>query len=161
MRIYFLRHGIAEDGGIDVPDRSRRLTPEGIEKMRAEAEGMKRLKVKPDLILTSPLLRAQQTAEIVAKTLSLSDRLLEDERLAYGFDLGALKQIAADHPGVERLMVVGHNPGFSVVPGQLVGGAGIELKKGGLICLQTDRIEPGRAVLEWLLPPAALMMGAE
>jgi len=161
MKLYLLRHGVAEERRLDLPDHERHLTAEGIAEMRAVAAGLRRLKLKVDLILTSPFPRARETAEIVAEALEMADRLREDARLAPGCRLGDLQLIIESHPQAGRLMIVGHESDFSIMAGQLVGGAAIDLKKGGLIRLETDRIEPGRGVLEWLLTPGILMKGAE
>ncbi|HXG24530.1 MAG TPA: phosphohistidine phosphatase SixA [Chthonomonadales bacterium] len=157
MQLYLLRHGIAEDGGWNTPDHARRLTPEGIEQMRAEAEALRRMKLKLDLILSSPLVRARQTAEIVADVLEMRERLRDDPRLASGCRLGDLQGIIADYPQAKRLMLVGHNPDLSLLTGQLVGGANVSLKKGGIARINIDRIEPGEGELEWLLTPAILL----
>lgn len=156
MKLYLLRHGIAEERRIGLPDHERHLTEEGVAEMRAVAAGLKRLKLRLDLILTSPFPRARETAEIVAEALEMQERLREEARLAPGCRLGDLQQIVENYPQAERLMIVGHESDFSVMAGQLVGGAAIDLKKGGLIRLETDRIEPGRGLLEWLLTPAIL-----
>lgn len=157
MQLYLLRHGIAEEGGWNTPDHARRLTPEGIEQMHAEAEALRRMNLKLDLILSSPLVRARQTAEIVANALEMRERLRNDPRLASGCRLGDLQGIIADYPQAERLMLVGHNPDLSLLTSQLVGGANVSLKKGGIARIHIDRIEPAKGELEWLLTPAILL----
>ena len=157
MKLYLLRHGKAEDYHPGGRDQDRELTPEGIEEVRAEAKALAHCKLKLDLILTSPYPRARKTAEIVAEELGLEDRLESDARLACGFRMGELQALVAARAGVERLMLVGHNPDLSVIAGQLAGGAAIDLKKGGLIRLDVHRMEPGGGILEWVLTPSLLI----
>ena len=93
-RVYFLRHGKAENRAEwRGSDDERPLTAEGEEAMRREAEALRALGLAPDVIVTSPLARARRTAEIVAGGLGLSGRLVEDERLAHGFDVRRLEQV--------------------------------------------------------------------
>ena len=155
MRLYFLRHGIAEEARYDLPDEARRLTPDGIAEMRAMAAALKRMDLKLDLILTSPRLRALETAQIVAEALKMS--VHEDDRLSGGCGLGDLQQIVSDHSGAKRLMLVGHEPDMSSLAGRLIGGAILDVKKGGLVRVEVERVEPGGGVLEWLLTPAVLV----
>src|SRR2546421_79542 len=128
MKVYFLRHGIAEDVSPSGLDADRRLTREGIEEMERIARGLKRIGLKVDLVLTSPLPRAKETAEIVARALDAENRLEEENALAPGFGLGDLQRIVEERSGIDRLMLVGHNFDLPNVAGQLVGGAAIDLK---------------------------------
>ena len=156
MKLYFLRHGIAFDAREwEGSDFDRPLTDDGKRRMKREARAIARLNLAPSFILTSPLVRAQQTASIVARGLELRDRLSEDERLGPGFGPDALARIAADRDGAESLMLVGHEPSFSETIGELIGGARVELKKGGLACVELDATL-GSARLAWLLPPKVL-----
>ena len=108
------------------------------------------------LILSSPLLRALKTAEIVAESLGLQDSLLTDKRLSPGFDLPALREILADHAEVGALLLVGHEPDFSETIAACIGGGRVECKKGGLARVDiTDPLKP-RGSLLWLLPPRVL-----
>jgi phosphohistidine phosphatase len=157
VKLYFLRHGIAEDPRPGQSDRDRQLTPEGIAGMRAESEVLRQLNLKLDLILTSPYDRARQTAEIVAEALGLTDKLEMEPRLAPGCRLGDLQEIVGDRPQVQRIMLVSHNPDLPVMAGQLAGGANIDMKKGGLIRIDTDRVEPGAGMLEWIFTPGVLL----
>ena len=93
MNCYFLRHGIAvEPDEWTGRDFDRPLTDDGIERMKFEARAIAALSLQLDVIVTSPLLRARQTAEIVADRLKLRDELVEDERLANGFDARRLSE---------------------------------------------------------------------
>jgi phosphohistidine phosphatase len=157
MRIYFLRHGRAVNRA-EWPgdDASRPLTAEGEEAMRREATMLHDLDLAPDVIATSPLVRARQTAEIVADELGLSARLVEDERLAHVFDLRRLEQLVADHAGAEAIMIVGHEPDFSATVAELIGGGDVAIKKGGLARVDVTAPAAGGGQLVWLLTPPLL-----
>lgn len=157
MRLYFLRHGLAGSAGDwPGPDGERPLTPEGVERMKREAQAMARLGLKLDAVISSPLLRALQTAEIVADRLALRDRLVVDARVGPGFSLAALEEIVAEHAGQGDLMLVGHEPSFSETVGGLVGGGRVVMKKGGLACVDVPGPLRSGAELLWLIPPKIL-----
>lgn len=160
MKLIFLRHGIAEDRAPDGTDFSRRLTDKGEEEMRREADALARIGLKPGIILTSPLVRAAQTAEIVAHALGMADRVREEPRLA-GFSLEHLRTVVTAHSDRRSLMLVGHEPSFSTVVGQLIGGANVRMKKGGLAIVEADAITIGSGTLLALVPPAMLLRGSE
>lgn len=158
MRVYFLRHGKAEDRAEwQGRDADRPLTPEGEEIMRREAEALRAMGLAPDVIVTSPLARARRTAEIVADGLGLSGRLVEDDRLAPGFDLDRLEQVFASRaPGARTVLVVGHEPDFSETVSALIGGGDVVMKKGGLARVDVAAPAAGGGRLEWLLTPVLL-----
>ena len=110
MELYFLRHGEADWPDWKKSDDERPLTKRGKKEMHEVAAFLVRLKVQPDLILTSPLPRAAQTAEIAAEHLNVKCR--EEQRLAPGFGAAELEQIINKH-SVESLMIVGHEPDFT------------------------------------------------
>jgi phosphohistidine phosphatase len=157
MKLFFLRHGKAENraewGGADA---DRPLTPAGEEAMRREAEVLRAMNLALDLIVTSPLARASKTAEIVADGLGLTDRLVEDARLAPGFDLARLGQLLATHMPAGPVMVVGHEPDFSETVAELIGGGEVVMKKGGLARVDVAAPAAGGGRLEWLLTPPLL-----
>src|SRR5258708_30425458 len=154
MRLYLLRHGIAEEWRPDFPDEKRRLTAEGKRKVRLIAQGISKLDLGLDLIFTSPLPRASETAEIVADVLGCKELVNVDDRLAGGFSLHEARGIISDAGSAQSGMLVRHEPGFRMVASSLAGGSQIDLKKGGLIRIDTDEIAPGLGVLKWLLAPA-------
>jgi len=161
MEIYFLRHGDA--GARDKwagSDEERPLTPEGAARMEREAVALSRLALPVELILTSPLVRARQTAEIAARRLSLRDVLKEDSRLRPGFGVDGLSSILQDHRDVRALMLVGHEPDFSTVISTCIGGGSVEMKKGGVA--RVDIASPAllRGVLVWLVPPRLFAVDA-
>lgn len=157
MELYFLRHAEAEDARSGLADGDRRLTPEGSEATKREAEGLRKLGLKLDLVLTSPLVRARQTAEIVAKALGLPTPTAASQ-LASGCELADLRSLLSEHADCKRVMLVGHEPDFSRMVSQLVGSASLKLKKGGIARVNADSIESGRGELEWLLTPVHLCL---
>jgi len=110
----------------------------------------------PEVIFTSPLARAHRTAEIVAEELGLSERLVDDRRLACGFDARRLAEIVADHDGATSLMVVGHEPDFSFTVAELIGGGRVDFKKGGLARVDVEGPGLDDGTLAWLLTPALI-----
>jgi phosphohistidine phosphatase len=122
--------------------------------MEAEARGLRRLKVASDTLLSSPLARARQTAEIVARELGVELQLAD--ALAPGCTAERLLELLGQHRDAKRVMVVGHEPDFSVMIGELTGGSQVLLKKGGLGRVDLEAMEKGGGTLVWLLPPLAL-----
>jgi phosphohistidine phosphatase len=159
-RLYFLRHGKAvARSAWTGEDGLRPLTPDGEQTMRREAQALAGLDLAPDVIVTSPLVRARQTADIVAGALGLGDGVVDDKRLAHGFDARALSRIVAAHDDASRLMLVGHEPEFSLVIGELIGGGALVLKKGGIARIDLAPGTAKRGELVWLLSPP--LLGAE
>src|SRR5438270_13152049 len=113
MKLYFLRHGIAvESDAWNGSEFDRPLTDEGGERMQREAKAMAKLGLAADVIVTSPLVRARQTAQFAAEALKCRS-VEEDERLAQGFDAGKALEIVREHTGVDAMMLVGHEPTMS------------------------------------------------
>jgi phosphohistidine phosphatase len=148
MQLYFLRHGEADWPDWKKSDDERRLTDFGKKEVRDVAKFLARLKVRPDLIVTSPLPRAAQTAEIAADY--LKGKLRKDELLAPGFGMSELRTILKRHRS-KALMLVGHEPDFTNVISGLTG-ASLKLSKAGVALLDVDpESEEGRVL--WLFPP--------
>ena len=148
MQLYFLRHGEADWPGWTKPDDERPLTDFGKKEARQVAKFLNRLKVKPDLIVSSPLPRALQTAEAAKE--ELKTKLCQDEALEPGFGIGELSTVLKQH-GSKVLMLVGHEPDFSSVISALTGGF-IKMSKAGVALIDIDpETEKGR--LLWLFPP--------
>ncbi len=163
MHLFFLRHGKAEDVYAGISDADRRLTTEGVTEMRTEAKALAALQPRFDHIYTSPYPRALETARIVAEAVSLpSDQFHIVPEMASGyFRMGVLQTLAHKLSPNARALFVGHEPDLSSVAGQLTGGAQIDLKKGGLIYIETIRAQPGDGVLRWLLSPRHLTQLAD
>lgn len=162
MILYLLRHGTAEDspaagGG----DGTRRLTERGRQKVRAAAAGMRALGLKFDVILTSPMARAAETAELVAS--SFPGAIRPEVLPALGTSVSPFKTCAAlkSYDRYETLMIVGHEPGLSATTSVLLTGSAdslrLNLKKSGLVALEfADGIERAGARLCWMLTPRQL-----
>src|SRR5438045_3238665 len=148
MDLYFLRHGEADWPDWEKSDDERPLTKRGKKEMHEVGRFLKRIKTDPDLIVTSPLPRASQTAKIAAEYLKAKCRA--DKLLAPGFGRQELERVLKKYPA-ESLMIVGHEPDFSHTISQLTGGE-IKLSKAGLALVELDRSwRKGR--LLWLFPP--------
>ncbi len=152
MQLIFFRHGPAgsrtEWQG---PDGERPLTSDGRAVVAQAAGLLARSGLSVDAVLTSPLTRARQTAEIAADTLGCADRLVDDERLAHGLDRKGLAAIVAEHAGARSLMLVGHEPDFSATIAQITGGT-VVVKKAAVARVDLDE-QTMRGALVWLLPP--------
>lgn len=148
MELYFLRHGEADWPDWKKSDDERPLTKYGKREMREVGKFLDRLKVKPALIVTSPLPRASQTADVAADYLKA--KLRKDELLAPGFGMNELRTVLKRHRA-KSLMLVGHEPDFTNIISKLTG-ASLKLSKGGVALLDVDpEAEEGK--LLWLFPP--------
>jgi len=153
MILYFLRHGRAEQHA-DGPDADRRLTKKGTHELEGAGPLWRRLKLRPEVILTSPLVRAVQTAEIARAQLEVKAKPQTDERLEPGATWDRMAQAMADHHQAARVMFVGHNPDFESAIEVLSGSAAVRLRPGGVACLEFPGVpEPGQGELAWLLDP--------
>jgi phosphohistidine phosphatase len=156
MQLYFLRHGLADWPDWDpAQDHLRPLTKDGLKKMKAEAKALAQLGLKLDVILSSPYTRAVQTADIVAGQFGLE--VVEDARLAPGFNFERLNEIVTRYPTAQALLLVGHEPAFSATITTLIGGGRLTLKKGALARVEITSFEPLSGELLWLLPPKTLI----
>lgn len=160
MELYLLRHGLAVDRGTRgfEDDAARPLTPKGRRQLRKIAGAVKKLERDFDLILSSPFLRAKQTAEIVAAGLKLKKRLKFSNALAPGGQAAILlRQLERHKPAPKKVLLVGHEPDLSRLISLLVtGGLQVQLdfKKAGLCKLETEKLRAGKcATLVWLLTP--------
>lgn len=153
--LHFLRHAQAADRETwDRPDDERPLTEKG----RRQAERMGRFLAAagfaPDAVITSPLVRARETAEIVADLLGAVARI--EPRLGEPLDLATLDAILDDAGSLRRPIVVGHDPDFSELVSELVGSP-ILMRKGAMARIDVEHpLEPGAGDLRWLLPPDLL-----
>lgn len=124
--------------------------------MEREAASLSTLDLRVERLLTSPLLRARQTAEIVARGLSIPDMPSVDQRLSPGFGVKELAGILRDHGNLRVLMLVGHEPDFSTLISACIGGGSVEVKKGSLARVDIDSPASLRGRLAWLVPPRLL-----
>jgi phosphohistidine phosphatase len=127
-------------------------------RMRKATRGLAELGVSIDLVLTSPLLRARQTAEILAAGLDPSPEVVTTDALAPGAPYAALVTELGKHARRTRLALVGHEPGIGELAARLIGSRhAIEFKKGAVCRIDLDELPPsGPGDLRWLLPPKTL-----
>jgi len=164
MNIYLLRHAIAaQPAASGFPDSKRPLTAEGRKKLRQAAEGMTALNLKFDLILSSPFLRARQTAEIIADQFDTRSRLEFSEHLRpESRPTTLIQELQRLDSPPDDVLLVGHEPFMSRFISMLCSGGpdcAVTMKKSGLCKLKAESIGPGRcATIEWLLTPKQLAM---
>jgi len=159
--IYLIRHGIAEERGEAWPDDTKRpLTDEGISKLRKCARGLKQLGVGFDIIVTSPLVRTRQTAEIVAAELDPHPHITTAESLAPGGSVAAVMTDLEKHAKRARVALVGHEPGIGELAARLIGTRhAIPFKKGAVCRIDVEGLPPaGPGDLRWLLTPRIMRM---
>jgi phosphohistidine phosphatase len=148
-----LRHGTAVPHGLGgLADDDRPLIADGEREARHAGRAFRALQVRPDTIVTSPLVRAHQTAKLAAAELGM--RAVVDDLLRPGFGQHALEALFARHPG-ECLVLVGHDPDFSGLLRDVTG-AHVTLPKGG-----AARVDLPSGELRWLLRPRALRLIAK
>jgi phosphohistidine phosphatase len=156
MEIYLLRHGIAEDRSPSGADAARRLTDDGRQKLRRVLERASGAKVRPSLILTSPLVRAVQTAEMAAEILRYTGALLQTKALAPEASPQELWNELRSHRDEDAILLAGHEPLFSAATSYLLACPALqfEFRKGALVRIDMDRLsgEP-RGILQWVLTP--------
>jgi len=157
MRLCFLRHGTAaerEEWSGD--DALRPLTDKGRRRLARVAELLAGQKLGIETVLTSPLLRCVQTAELVARRIGLDNHVVSDDRLAPGFNRAALATLLRTHAKAGALLLVGHEPDFSDTIGHLIGGARVVCRKGGVACVNLPDPSAMEGELEWLVSPDLL-----
>jgi len=156
VEVYLLRHGIAEDHAASGRDADRVLTEEGKRKLQKVMDRARKAGVNPTLILSSPLVRAIETAQIAAEALEYKSEIARSNALlpnAAPRDVWAEIRAHRDEPS---MLLAGHEPLFSQTVAYLLGStrAMVEFKKGALIRVDFAALgaEP-RGVLEWMLTP--------
>jgi len=160
--LYIMRHGLAvARGSVRFSDDAQRpLMPEGKERMREIAEGLNRMGFEVDWIVTSPLVRAVETAEIIAE--SLASRVPVDvcEAMRPGGSAEGVIAFLAKRPNRTRVLVVGHEPDLSELAARLMGAgshANLGFKKGGCCMISFDEFPPRNpGQLMWWLTPRLL-----
>ncbi|MFP4363066.1 MAG: phosphohistidine phosphatase SixA [Spirochaetia bacterium] len=151
MELFICRHGIAEDhnpGG----DAARRLTEEGSEKVLKTAEALKG-RISPDIIISSPYLRAKKTAELIIQGIEFKGEYWQSGEL-YPFSDIDDTLIEVNASDAEAILLVGHNPHLSTLCSALIGAPGdrIILKKSAVAKISFDSLAlRGAGVLKWLV----------
>lgn len=163
MQLYVVRHGIAVEGDEGIPDGSRPLTEKGRRRFQKTARAFAKLGHELDLILTSPLVRAVQTAEILAGATDPREVAVLEE-LDPKFDAAAVRAAIATRAGKARAVaIVGHEPQLSSVLAALSGvpQPDIDLKKGAIVRLDTSMLIDGASVHPrwWLKPKGTRVKG--
>jgi phosphohistidine phosphatase len=154
--LYLIRHAVAEERGDTWPDDSKRpLTADGTSRLRKSARGLVRLGVDFDVILTSPFVRARQTADVVASVYDPRPHIVTAESLAPGGAYHALIAELEKQARRTRIALVGHEPGLGELAARLAGSRHpLEFKKGALCRIDVEALPPtGPGTLRWLLTP--------
>jgi phosphohistidine phosphatase len=155
MQVYILRHGIAEDGKPGSSDSERALTQDGRRKLRYVLKLAAEAKVKPELILSSPLKRALQTAAIAKQVLGSDEEITESRALLPSSSPEEVwAEIRAHNGAVDSILLVGHNPLFADLAAYLLGtpNAQVEFKKGAIMRIDFESLgfKP-KGTLRWYL----------
>ena len=166
MNIHLLRHGtaaaLAQENNFR--DEQRALTTEGIAKIRQAAQGLKRLQVTFDVIVSSPLVRARQTAEIVAEAMKFRQPLDEWVELVPEGSADAALRRLEDFRECRSVLLVGHQPSIGCIASYLIFGdarVSLSFKKGAVFCVQANDPPPWAGELLWALPSRMLRQIAE
>lgn len=154
MFVYFVRHASAGQHKADpTKDEKRPLDSDGIEQCNTVGRALSALDTHVDLILSSPLKRASQTASLVANELAYEEKIVLTPALRPDANYSTFTALIEEHARHEAIMVVGHNPNLSEFLGRLIGGGsrtGIDMKKGAVARVEVDR---RRGILHWLVTP--------
>jgi phosphohistidine phosphatase len=156
MRIYILRHGNAENPAHRKNDEDRELTDEGHEEVSAVARRARHAKVDPDLVISSPYIRAVQTAEIAAKDLEYSEQIARSRVLEPDSDPQSVWEEIRTHTNIAQLLLVGHEPLLSRTVAHLLGCPSLVVKMATGTMVSLDAEDLGRqphATLRWMLTP--------
>ena len=157
--LYLIRHGIAEARGEAWPDDAKRpLTERGATRLRKAARALARRGVAIDVVLTSPLTRTRQTAEIVAAAFDPRPAVVNVEALAPGGSHTTVFTELEKHIRRGHIAIVGHEPGIGELAGRLAGMRhALEFKKGAVCRIDVDALPPkGAGNLRWFLTPKLL-----
>jgi phosphohistidine phosphatase len=151
MELYLLRHGDAEPHAAN--DAERALTAKGKRDVEAVAAQAKIGNVRPDVVLTSPLRRAKETAEIAQKVLGVK-RMLETKALLPDISPEALWKELSSIEGAEHILLCGHEPCFSRLTQFLLRArVAVDFKKGAMLRVTTPRASEPQGELRWMITP--------
>ncbi len=159
LELYLVRHGVAAERGADYPDDSKRpLTSDGISRMRKEAKALAALGVDFDLIVSSPLVRTKQTADILAQAVPSQPSVTTSDALAPAGTPTAVFQELSKHMRKARIALVGHEPNIGELAARLIGSrTPIEFKKGAICRIDFEVFPPkGHGHLRWFVTPRML-----
>lgn len=159
MKVYLVRHGIAQErlGGAVLNDSQRPLTDEGKAEMKQIAQALKRLNVKPDLVVASPLTRAKQTADIIREVLGGPDELKITDTLAPGGSPSSVYKYLKQFASAEEIFLVGHEPDIGMLAANMLWGGNdmvIPFKKGAVCRVDVyDLPSSSPGTLKWFMTP--------
>ena len=157
--LYLIRHGVAAERGEAWPDDTKRpLTDEGVRRLRKIADGLAGIGVSFDVMLTSPLVRAKQTAEIIASGLNPHPPIVTTDALAPGGSYAAVLDDLAKQARRRRIALVGHEPGLGALAARLIASRhALEFMKGAVARIDVAALPPtGAGSLHWFLTPRLL-----
>lgn len=153
MKIILVRHAEAVERAANLEDAGRYLTPEGRLLFRKSVKVMREEGLGPNLILSSPYLRAVQTADIMAENIPYIGPLITAEELAPGFEMDGLMRLLTYYKPVRELVLVGHEPDLSALISKLLSlPEGFKLRKGAGVKLCVDPADPSAtASFKWMV----------
>jgi phosphohistidine phosphatase len=161
MDLFVLRHGKAGQSSGGPDDRKRALTADGKDEMRKIGKWMRKKKFGFDVIASSPLTRAYETAEIVAQSLGQKDRLAVWEELSPGGDPDTICHQLAQFGKDAAILLIGHEPQLSMLISRIISGndgVSIILAKGGMAKIRNYSFNKrASGDLQWLLTPRQMM----
>jgi len=159
LELYLIRHGVAEERGKDWPDDSKRpLTAEGITRLQKAARGLNAIDVTFDQIVTSPLVRTRQTADVFSQELKSKPPIATSDALAPAGTPPAVIQEITKHVRKAKVALVGHEPNLGELAALLIAARNpLEFKKGGICRIDFDVLPPkGAGALRWFVTPKML-----
>ena len=157
--LYIVRHAIAATRGEDWPDDDKRpLTERGVARFKEEVAGLKKLSVGIDEIFTSPLIRARQTAELLAAGIPGKPSVKVLDALAPGHTPTSVMAQLTRAARRRRIALVGHEPGLGELAAHLIGaGRALTFKKGGVCRIDVETLSSRRpGSLSWFVTPKLL-----
>jgi phosphohistidine phosphatase len=161
IELYLIRHGVAAARGDAWPDDTKRpLTHKGIARLRRAAAALDALGVSFDQILTSPLVRTRQTAEVFAEASGSKGPIATNEALAPDGTTARVIEELGKYARRSRIAIVGHEPNIGELAARLIGTrAAIEFKKGAICRIDVETLPPARpGRLRWFLTPKMLRL---
>ena len=159
LELYLIRHGIAAERGDEYPDDSKRpLTSQGMSALRKEAKALDELGIGFDHIITSPLVRTRQTAEILAEHLTSKPTVSTTDSLAPAGSPTGIFQELGKHMKKARIALVGHEPNMGELAARLIGSRSpFDFKKGAICRIDFEVFPPkGVGQLRWFVTPKML-----
>lgn len=159
MILYLVRHGIAEDRSLTGSDADRELTQRGTLRTAMVAKGLRKLDLKIGRIISSPYVRARQTAEIIGRVIGYQEEILFDHRLVPHAQVEEVGDLIRENDDASSLMLTGHEPSMGLVISAICahGALAMEVKKASVTAIEIMRLRPTvMGSLMWSLPPKVI-----